>query len=182
MPDFSEDQFRSRLVKHMTQRPEPQRPADYRNESPRLLAAVTDGIRAEDALGRGRLDARGAFNAMRSAPGATAQQLIGDMVATPPVGDAVDRDVFGAGMMSRALRQVRLTGRQSDAARELSARNDVALAAASDELEARAASQVTVPQILRAREIQEEWPDMDEATALELAVAEDNEPELPEAA
>jgi hypothetical protein len=175
----SEDQFRSRVVKHMTRRPEPARPVDYRNESPRLLGELTDGIRAEEAFGRGRLDARGAFKAMRSSD--TAQVLMGGLLDRPsPV--AGDRDVFGAASMGLALRHIRRTGHQTDAARALSARNDVALAEAADEFEARAATEVTVQQALRAKTIQQEYPEMSDEDALSLVLEEDATPDLPEAA
>lgn len=179
MSDFSEDQFRTRLVKHMTRRPEPARPADYRAESPRLLGELVDGIRAEDAIGRGRLDARQAFDAMRGTD--AAKSLIGGLIHAPAL-VAGDRDVFGAGMLSRATDRLRGTARASHrfAAQPLQERNDLVLAAASEVLEARAAAEPSPAQILRAQSILDEYPEMDAAAA--LALAADDTDDLDEAA
>lgn len=43
----SDQAERDRFLKHLKQRPPVERPPDYRNESPRLLGEIVDGMRAD---------------------------------------------------------------------------------------------------------------------------------------
>lgn len=42
---------RDRLLKHLKQRPAPERPADYGNQSPRLLNEIVEGMKTDYADG-----------------------------------------------------------------------------------------------------------------------------------
>ena len=43
----SDQAERDRFLKHLKQRPAPERPADYGRQSPRLLGEIVDGMRAD---------------------------------------------------------------------------------------------------------------------------------------
>lgn len=180
MADFSEDRFRDRITRHMTRRPAPVRPADYGAQSPRLLTELTDGIRAENVTGRSRIrfDNTVGFvedGAAEATPGTrTAQELIGSLVDAPAQ-VAGDRDVFGGPMLVRAMDRVRRSGRPQPGANAISARNDAALAAASEELELRATGQPTPQSVLKAHEILEAYPDMTPEDAFALAAADETD-------
>lgn len=172
MSDASELGWRDKVVKHMKQGPPPERPADYGRQSNRLLGEITDGIREEDAsaTGRVRLGLRGQFEQLKG--GDIGASLIGEMSSRRPTMIAGDQDVFGADMLSRANRRMRLssnlTGRNREMAEAVSARNDAGLAAAAVELEKRT-------QEIEAQRMLDEYPDMDPATALFIAGAGDDD-------
>lgn len=167
MTDHSEMRFRDRLVKHMTTDPTPvERPADFGRQSHRLLGEITEGIREEDASSSARvkLPLRGQFEQLKG--GDLGAALIGDMSSRVPTVVAGDQDVFGAPMLERASRQMRLASSLSGPKRELAeavaARNDVARSEAAAELERRT-------QELEAARVMAEYPDIDPETALLMA-------------
>lgn len=168
--DPSELRFRDRVVKHMTTGAPPVRPADYGRQSNRLLGELTDGIRAEDASRRGRLNLRSQFEQLRE--GDLGQAMLADMTGDG-VEVAPDQDVFGAAALSRAMQRVRkpwaLSSRRfsehdREVARQASAEHDATLATAAAELEERR-------QTLEAERTLAEYPDMDPETALLIAGA-----------
>lgn len=174
--DPSEARFRDRILKHMKQGPPPVRPPDYGRQSNRLLNELTESIRGEDAAHRGRLDARGQFEAMRGSD--LGQALVGDMTADATA-VAPDQDVFGAPMLALVSRRLRqstpLTGSQLARAEAFSARNAEMREQAADELEARAETQTAQQLAAAVAELQEQYPDLTEETALlMLGVGDDD--------